>query len=138
MSAEYEDVSHVVASTYRTVIVDDLANGPSTPSNIAERTGVEIAHVSRGISRLRERGIVELLVPESTKKGRIYGLTKHGKATVEALEIVQRDGQRIVDNVDDVTQIKAQTRKLCELVDDQEAAHKIRSGAQLALVRRDA
>ena len=33
--------------------------------------------------------------------------------------------------------IIAQTRKLCELVDDAEACYKIRDGAQMALARGD-
>jgi DNA-binding MarR family transcriptional regulator len=55
-------------------------DGAATPSTIAEATGLKMAHSSRSLKQLRERGMVELLVSESVFKGRVYGLTDTGKA----------------------------------------------------------
>lgn len=81
--ADYDDVGYVVASTYRQIVMKRLAARPAIPSKIAEDTDVKIAHVSRALQELREKDLVELLVPEDRKKGRIYGLTEKGEGVVE-------------------------------------------------------
>lgn len=76
----YDTVGFVQNSTYRLTVIDQLDARPSTPSDIAEQTAVDIAHISRALQDLREHGVAELLVPEDRKRGRIYGLTDHGEA----------------------------------------------------------
>jgi len=84
--ANGELMASVLGSTYRRQVVESLrADGPATPSQLEERTGVDISHMSRALGDLREVGGVELLVPEDTKKGRLYGLTEAGR---EAAEVV--------------------------------------------------
>lgn len=87
-----EDVWEVVAlltgSRQREVVVEALDEGPATPSTLADRTPLAITHVSRVLGDLREAKAVELLVPEDTHKGRIYGLTDTGRqAAVKAEEV---------------------------------------------------
>ena len=55
-----------------------------TPTSDAICEGV--AHISRALQRLRERSLVELLVSEDRKKGRVYGLTERGSAVWETIE----------------------------------------------------
>lgn len=82
----WDDVSHVISSRYRTLSLERLAEGPTTPSQIADDRGVSIAHVSRSLQELEEAGLVTLLVSEDRKKGRVYGLTEEGKAVWETID----------------------------------------------------
>jgi DNA-binding MarR family transcriptional regulator len=74
----WDDASFVISSSYREDALTRLTVSPATPSQIATDSGIDISHVSRALGDLRERGLVELLVPEERKKGRIYGLTDRG------------------------------------------------------------
>lgn len=89
MTDDYDAVGFVVASDYRVAVLEELARGPGVPSKLAERTGFAIAHVSRTLGKLRDRGLVELLVPESRKKGRIYGITEAGESVHERVREMQ-------------------------------------------------
>jgi len=87
-----DDVSYIVASDYRLAVVESLNEGMATPSTICEfhggREEIALAHVSRALGQLKDKGMVDLLVPEDTQKGRIYGLTEQGQeATKHALEM---------------------------------------------------
>lgn len=84
--SNWDDVSHVISSRYRTISLRRLAEGPTTPSQIATDSDVSIAHVSRSLQELEDRSLVTLLVSEDRKKGRVYGLTEDGKAVWETIE----------------------------------------------------
>jgi DNA-binding MarR family transcriptional regulator len=56
-----------------------LADSAAPPSKIAADTDCAVSHVSRALNDLRERELVDLLVPESRKKGRIDGITDQGR-----------------------------------------------------------
>jgi len=86
MSDDWDEVSFVISSQYRVAVVRRLATGPATPSQIASDVDIGIAHVSRALQRLRERSLVDLLVSEDRKKGRVYGLTERGSAVWETIE----------------------------------------------------
>jgi len=88
---DYNEVSGVVASKYRTNTVVALLDGPKMPSEIADETGADIAHVSRAITELADDGVTELLVSEDTKKGRLYGLTENGEEIAEVVKERQND-----------------------------------------------
>ena len=83
---DWDDVSFVISSRYRVAVLKRLAEGPSTPSQIASDADVGIAHVSRALQRLRERSLVDLLVSDDRKKGRVYGLTEEGTAVWDKIE----------------------------------------------------
>lgn len=85
MSSEWDDVSFVISSDYRVAVLRRLANGPATPSQIAGETDHAISHVSRALGDLRNHGLVELLVSEERKKGRVYGLTERGEVIWEKI-----------------------------------------------------
>lgn len=91
MSTEWDEVGYVISSTYRVKVLQRLADSPAPTSKIAEDTDCANSHVSRSLNDLRERGLVDLLVPESRKKGRIYGITDRGRKiwnTIEAQNLV--------------------------------------------------
>ena len=72
---EWDDASFVISSTYREAALTRLAASPATPSQIAADKQMDISHASRALGELRERTLVELLVPDKRQKGRMYGLT---------------------------------------------------------------
>jgi DNA-binding MarR family transcriptional regulator len=86
MSTDWDEVSYVISSSYRVNTLKRLADSPATPSGVAEDTGCPIAHISRAIQGLRERDLVELLVSEDRKKGRVYGITDRGSMIWETIE----------------------------------------------------
>lgn len=86
MTDDWDAVGFVVSSRYRVLVLRRLAEGPASPSTIATNADVAISHVSRALSELSDRSLVELLVPEPRKKGRIYGLTDRGEEVWEHIE----------------------------------------------------
>lgn len=77
----WDAIGFIVRSRYRQTVVDRLDESPAQPSTIADESGVDIAQVSRALGELRDRNLVELLVSEETRKGRVYGLTDRGADT---------------------------------------------------------
>lgn len=85
----YADAGFVDASHYRADVLRRLRKQPSIPSVIArEQLNNEdhITHVSRSLGELRERELVELLVPEDRTKGRVYGITDRGREALKKVE----------------------------------------------------
>jgi DNA-binding MarR family transcriptional regulator len=82
---DWDDLSYVTSSRYRGLALAALNDRPATPSDIAEAADVGIAHVSRALGGLRERGLVELLVSDDTRKDRYYGITGEGSRLFEEL-----------------------------------------------------
>lgn len=87
-----DTVGFVVSSKYRKQVIDRLADGPATPSRIADDVPMKMAHASRALSEFREHEIVELLVDEDRTKGRIYGLTGFGQEVHEQYQAVAPGG----------------------------------------------
>lgn len=85
-SPDWDDISYVISSAYRVEVLERLADGPATPSQIATDTGRAITHVSRALQGLRDRGLIELLVSEERKKGRVYGITDDGAGVWQTME----------------------------------------------------
>jgi DNA-binding MarR family transcriptional regulator len=86
MSTDWDEIGYVISSTYRVKVLQRLADSPAPTSKIAEDTDCANSHISRALNDLRERGLVDLLVPESRKKGRIYGITDRGREVWETIE----------------------------------------------------
>lgn len=79
MSQEWDLVGFVVSSKYRQHVISRLDESPSTPTEIAEDTGLATSHVSRTLSSLLDRSIVTLAVPEDQHRNRVYELTERGR-----------------------------------------------------------
>lgn len=86
MTPDWDVVGYVISSDHRTKVLGRLAEGPATPTQIATDVDLSVTHVSRALSSLRDRDLVELLVPEDRRKGRVYGITSGGS---EAWETIQ-------------------------------------------------
>lgn len=89
MTDDWDGIGFVISSQYRFLVLDRLSENPATPSQIADDEDVDIASVSRALSSLRERGLVELLVSEDRRKGRVYGITEAG---IEVWQDITREG----------------------------------------------
>jgi len=85
MTSDWDEIGYVVSSKYRVKVLQRLSESPAPPSTIAEDTGCAVSHISRALQDLRDRNLVELLVPESRKKGRIYGMTDRGQDVWEII-----------------------------------------------------
>ena len=79
MSDKWDQIGFIISSQYRVEVLERLASGPATPSQIAADEDITVAAVSHALSGLRERGLVELLVSEERRKGRVYGITESGE-----------------------------------------------------------
>ena len=86
MNDEWDEIGFVISSRYRVEVLRRLSEGPATPTQIASDSGAGIAHISRALSSLRERELVELLVSEDRKKGRVYGITEAGEEIWEQIQ----------------------------------------------------
>ncbi len=86
MTPDWDVVGYVISSDHRTLVLGRLAEGPATPTQIATDVDLAATHVSRALNSLRERDLVELLVPEERRKGRVYGITEKGS---EAWNVIQ-------------------------------------------------
>lgn len=82
----WDEVSFVIRSKYRTSVLEKLNDGPATPSRIASYSNLSLSHVSRALRELRDRELVELLVSEHQKKGRLYGPTLHADQVWKTIE----------------------------------------------------
>ncbi|WP_246279857.1 winged helix-turn-helix domain-containing protein [Natronomonas salina] len=79
MTDDWNLIGFVIASRYRKLVIQELSDHPSTPSQITERTDATMASISHALSQLREKDCIELLVDEDRRKGRVYGLTDTGE-----------------------------------------------------------
>jgi DNA-binding MarR family transcriptional regulator len=86
MSSDWGVVGYVVSSKYRVVVLERLSESSAPPSTIASDADCSVSHISRALQELRSRGLVDLLVPESRKKGRIYGITDEGREIWNTIE----------------------------------------------------
>lgn len=85
-SKQWDAIGFVISSQYRVAVLRHLAESPATPSRIAAEEDYQISHISNALTALRDRSLVELLVPEERKKGRIYGLTSKGERVWERIK----------------------------------------------------
>lgn len=89
----WDEAGFVESSQYRRATLDRIRETPATPSTIAEDTGYAVTHISRSLRNLRDRDMVELLVPEERRKGRIYGATEHGQSVGERVDTLRGEIQ---------------------------------------------
>lgn len=82
---DLQKVSFVINSQYRQETLEVL-DRPLTPTMISEQSGQSVAHVSRALGELTDKGLAELVVDENTKKGRLFHLTTEGSDVAEFIE----------------------------------------------------
>jgi DNA-binding MarR family transcriptional regulator len=81
----WSDFSFVVSSGYREKVLVSLAPKPKLPMQLAEETKLRIAHVSRALRELSDRGLVVCLTPDVKARGRLYGLTNVGAGLLDRM-----------------------------------------------------
>lgn len=74
-----EDAAWVAMSPHRTKVLGRLMEGNALPSQIKEDTDQEYSRISEALKSLRNRELVELLVDENQKRGRLHGVTDRGE-----------------------------------------------------------
>ena len=77
-------ISLLKSSEYRLKIIKAIGKDTITPSEIAEKIGIRLNHVSMFLKELKENDLVKCL-NEDTRKGRLYELTDLGKNAIDKL-----------------------------------------------------
>ncbi len=74
-------VSLIKSSEYRSKVLKAINGNIITPSEIAEKTGLRLNHVSMVLTGRKENNLVKCL-NENTRKGRLYQITDIGKNAI--------------------------------------------------------
>lgn len=77
-------ISLLKSSEYRLKIIKAIGKDTVTPSEIAEKIGIRLNHVSMFLKELKENNLVKCL-NEDTRKGRLYELTELGQNAINKL-----------------------------------------------------
>lgn len=80
------DASFVVRSPHRTTVLQRLAEGAAIPSQIRNDTNLEYSRITEAANDLRDRGLIDLLVDEDTKRGRLYSVTAQGENVLKFMD----------------------------------------------------
>lgn len=76
--------SYVEISKYREKTLKSIGNNVKIPTNIAKYSGIRTNHISKVLSELKSKEIVEC-INEEARKGRLYRLTDTGKEVLESI-----------------------------------------------------
>lgn len=76
--------SYVEISKYREKTLKSIGNNVKIPINIAKDSGIRTNHISKVLSELKSKEIVEC-INEEARKGRLYRLTDTGKEVLESI-----------------------------------------------------
>ena len=77
--------SYVKISKYREKTVKSIGDAVKIPTHIAKDSGIRTNHISKVLSELKGKEIVEC-INEEDRKGRLYRLTPTGKNILEQIE----------------------------------------------------
>ena len=77
-------ISLLKSSEDRLKIIKAIEKNSVTPSEIAEKIGIRLNHVSMFLKELKENNLVKCL-NEDTRKGRLYELTELGQDAINKL-----------------------------------------------------
>lgn len=80
-----ETFEFVQRSTYRQNVLKALEGNVLMPTEIAERSNIKTNHVSKVLSELKSKELIELVNPEA-RKGRLYRLTDVGDEIAKELK----------------------------------------------------
>lgn len=82
------EAAYILGSRYRKIVIAELEEGPTTPTGIAERHDVHLSHISRALSELHDRGIVESHSDGSRTK--LYAVTDLGTRVAARMDEFER------------------------------------------------
>ncbi|MGA2666184.1 MAG: helix-turn-helix domain-containing protein [Nitrososphaerales archaeon] len=74
----WDEVSYVVRSKVRRSVLARLQT-PKTPTLLAKELSTSLPNISRALSELESKGLIEVLTPDA-RVGKIYAATEKGKA----------------------------------------------------------
>ena len=74
--------SFVQISKYREKTLKSIGDEVKIPTNIAKDSGIRTNHISKVLSELKSKEIVEC-IKEEARKGRLYRLTDTGKDVLD-------------------------------------------------------
>lgn len=77
-------ISYVEISKYREKTLKSIGNNVKIPTNIAKDSNIRTNHISKVLSELKSKEIVEC-INEEARKGRLYRLTDTGKEVLESI-----------------------------------------------------
>jgi predicted transcriptional regulator len=80
-----DTLEFIKRSTYRQRVLKALDGNVLMPTEIAERSNIKTNHVSKVLSELKSKELIEIINPEA-RKGRLYRLTDVGEEIMEKLE----------------------------------------------------
>jgi predicted transcriptional regulator len=78
LNMDNETIEFVQRSTYRQRVLTSLDGNVLMPKEIAERSNIKTNHVSKVLSELKSKELIEIINPE-VRKGRLYRQTNKGK-----------------------------------------------------------
>jgi len=84
MEEDWQLISFVSRSKYRTSILKRLYDKPSTPSKISEDLSIPRPSTSQELKQLEEKDLVKKLT--EARKGRFYDITDKGKKILKKVE----------------------------------------------------
>ena len=73
----------------RRLCLNQLADGPKTPSMISNNTKEHLSHISRALRELSKKGLVVCVTPKASKN-RIYRITKLGSEVISQLNKIEK------------------------------------------------
>jgi len=79
------EISYVKISSYRKRVMKSLEDDVKMPSEIARDAEIRQNHISKVLSELKARDLVECINPE-VRKGRLYRHTDKGEIVSKNLE----------------------------------------------------
>ena len=77
--------SYVQISKYREKTLKSIGDNVKIPTKIAKDSGIRTNHISKVLSELKSKEIVEC-INEEARKGRLYRLTDTGKEVLETIK----------------------------------------------------
>ena len=79
-----EDYGYILRGGLRKKVILNL-NNPITPKELSDKINKHLSEASRVLLELTEKGFTECITPRY-KTGRVYVLTKKGKAILKEIE----------------------------------------------------
>lgn len=83
-------ISYVEISKYREKTLKSIGNNVKIPTNIAKDSDIRTNHISKVLSELKSKEIVEC-INEEARKGRLYRLTDTGKEVLESINEKEKE-----------------------------------------------
>ena len=78
-------ISYVQISKYREKTLKSIGDDVKIPTSIAKDSGIRTNHISKVLSELKSKDIVEC-INEDARKGRLYRLTDTGKEVLDVIK----------------------------------------------------